>query len=367
MTERLPLVECDVLVEKHSHVQHVTLNRPQTLNAINLSMVRDLTAKLMIWRNDPQTSVITLKGAGEKAFCAGGDLKSITFSAREGGNYGQQFFKEEFTLNYIIGTYPKPLISILNGITFGGAAGLSVIGRFCVSTERSVFSMPECAIGLFPDVGSGYYLSRLPGNIGLFLGMTGHRLKGRDIQHVGLASHYIDYNQITLLEKNLENLSHPVTAEEVNNVLNEFQRKSDTNFTERFSLEQHKEQISKCFSGGSVEEIVESLRLDGSEWALKQLEHIKKMSPTSLKITFRLLKEGLKKTLAETLCTEYRLTQRCVADKDFHEGIRAAILDKDQSPRWEPATLEEVSQERIDYYFSPMGEEQELSLTKFVS
>ncbi|XP_059173608.1 3-hydroxyisobutyryl-CoA hydrolase, mitochondrial-like [Physella acuta] len=367
MTERAHYVDSDLLVQCQGHVKHVTLNRPHALNALNLSMVRDLTSNLLYWKNDPGTSVVTLMGAGDKAFCSGGDLKSITFSSKQGGNYGQQFFYEEFTLNHIIGTFPKPLISIMNGITFGGAAGLSVIGRFCVATEKTVFCMPECAIGLFPDVGSGYYLSRLPGNLGLFLGLTGHRLKGRDVVRAGLSSHYIDHAHIPLLEEALENLPHPVSMETVDKVLTAFQEKSETKFPDKFSLEEHRQQIEDCFTAESVEEIVENLQQDGSEWAMKQLSALDKMSPTSLKITFRLLKEGVNLSLSQSLCTEYRLTQRCVADLDFHEGIRAVILDKDHCPSWTPSTLEEVTEQKLDYYFSPLSHDKELILPETVS
>ncbi|GFR70213.1 3-hydroxyisobutyryl-CoA hydrolase, mitochondrial [Elysia marginata] len=190
----------DLVYTRQGHVQNVTLNRPHALNALNLEMVRELTPRLKVWARDHDTAVVTLRGSGDKAFCAGGDLKNITFSAQEGGNYGQVFFFEEFTLNYMIDMFPKPFISILNGLTFGGAAGLSVIGRFCVATEKTVFSMPECAIGLFPDVGSGYYLSRLSDNFGIFLALTGHRVKGRDLVRVGLASHYIDSAQVNIID-----------------------------------------------------------------------------------------------------------------------------------------------------------------------
>ncbi|BFZ22604.1 hypothetical protein BsWGS_25643 [Bradybaena similaris] len=362
MTQSSPCVEENLLFQKRGQVQHVIINRPSALNALNLSMIRDLTAKLKDCVHDPRTSVITIRGAGGKAFCAGGDLKSLTYSVKDGSNYGQQFFFEEFTLNYIIGTFPKPLISIMNGITFGGAAGLTVVGRFNVATDQSVFCMPECAIGLFPDVGSGYFLSRLPGNFGMFLGLTGHRLRGHEIVRAGLASHYIEHSQIPHLDSILETLQPPVSVDDINALLHEFQDMSAASIPESCTLEQHREQIARCFSGDSVEEIVSNLEHDRSPWALAQLSAIKKMSPTSLKITFRLLKEGLNKNLAETLKTEYRLTQRCVADKDFHEGIRATILDKDHKPRWSPDNLKDVTAEKVDYYFSPLSQGQELDL-----
>lgn len=355
-----------LVYERQGHAQHVTLNRPHALNALSLEMVRELTPRLKVWARDRDTAVVTLRGSGDRAFCAGGDLKNITFSAREGGNYGKEFFFEEFTLNYMIGVYPKPFISILNGLTFGGAAGLSVIGRFCVATEKTVFSMPECAIGLFPDVGSGYYLSRLSDNFGVFLALTGHRFKGRDLVRVGLASHYIDSSQIPEVETTLANLSWPVSMDDVDDLLENFQSASSTNFPESFSLEKHRKQISHCFAGKSVEEIVARLHEDGSSWALSQLETLSKMSPTALKVTLRLLQLGRSMNLAQTLQTEYRLTQRCVADRDFHEGIRAAILDKDRNPRWCPASLEEVTEERLDQYFAPFDNQRELILDESV-
>ncbi|GFO20264.1 3-hydroxyisobutyryl-coa hydrolase, mitochondrial [Plakobranchus ocellatus] len=351
-----------LLYRRQGKVQHVTLNRPKALNALSLEMVRDLTPRLKEWAHDPETAVVTLRGAGDKAFCAGGDLKNITFSAQAGGHYGKEYFFEEFQLDYMIGVYPKPLISICNGLTFGGAAGLSVIGRFCVATEKTVFSMPECFIGLFPDVGSGYYLSRLSDNLGVFLGLTGHRVKGRDLVRVGLASHYIDNSQIAELESALSNLPGVVSMEEVELLLDSFQAASSTNYPESFSLEPHRKQISHCFAGKSVEEILARLRQDGSSWALAQLDILSKMSPTALKISLRLLQHGCDMDLAQALQTEYRLTQRCVADRDFHEGIRAAILDKDHNPCWCPATLEEVTEERLEQYFSRFEDQEELIL-----
>uniref|UniRef100_A0A8C8DRF1 3-hydroxyisobutyryl-CoA hydrolase n=1 Tax=Oryzias sinensis TaxID=183150 RepID=A0A8C8DRF1_9TELE len=292
--------EPEVLLDKVGRAGVITMNRPKVLNALNLTMIRQILPQLKKWENDAETDIVIIKGAGGKAFCAGGDIRAVTEAGKVGDSLAQDFFREEYTLNNTIGSFKKPYIAFIGGITMGGGVGLSVHGRFRVATEKTLFAMPETAIGLFPDVGGGYFLPRLQGKLGLFLALTGFRLKGRDVQRAGVATHFVDSVKIPDLENELVDFKSPSDAE-----------------------------VTKVLS---------------------------KMSPTSLKITYRQLQAGATLSLQEVLVMEYRLSQACMRGCDFYEGVRAVLVDKDQSPKWNPSTLEEVSEQSVDECFSSLGE-----------
>uniref|UniRef100_A0A9J8BNX3 3-hydroxyisobutyryl-CoA hydrolase n=1 Tax=Cyprinus carpio carpio TaxID=630221 RepID=A0A9J8BNX3_CYPCA len=316
----------EVLFEKVGNAGVITLNRPKALNALNLTMIRHIYPQLKKWDKDSETDLVIIKGAGDKAFCAGGDIRAITEAGKAGDSLTQDLFREEYILNNTIGTYQKPYVALIDGITMGGGVGLSIHGRFRVATEKTLFAMPETGIGLFPDVGGGYFLPRLQGKLGLFLALTGFRLKGRDVQRVGLATHFVQSD------------------------------KSCLDAEKPFVLQEQTEAIDRLFSAGSVEEIMENLKKDGSAFALKQTETLAKMSPTSLKLTFRQIQEGERMSLQEVLVMEYRLSQACMRGNDFYEGVRAVLIDKDQSPKWKPSTLSGVSEQAIEECFSSLGE-----------
>lgn len=239
----------------------IILNRPKALNAINLDMVRKIYKHLK--KCETTKSLVIIKGTGEKAFCAGGDVRAVVESGPS--EESKSFFREEYTTNALIGNYTIPYIALIDGITMGGGVGLSVHGKYRVATERTLFAMPETAIGLFPDVGGSYFLPRLQGKLGLYLGLTGVRLKGEDVLKAGIATHYCDSSKIAELETALLNCPD---ADEVPDILNKFNNPS----TKPFALEPHLDQINKCFTGESVEEIIENLKSDGSEWATKTKE-----------------------------------------------------------------------------------------------
>ncbi|CAG5865966.1 unnamed protein product [Menidia menidia] len=348
-------VEPEVLLEKVGRAGVITLNRPKVLNALNLTMIRQIYPQLKKWENDSETDLVIIKGTGGKAFCAGGDIRAVTEAGKTGDSLAQDFFREEYILNNAIGTYRKVYIAIIDGITMGGGVGLSVHGRFRVATEKTLFAMPETAIGLFPDVGGGYFLPRLKGKLGLFLALTGFRLRGRDVQRAGIATHFVESKKVPDLEKEILNLKSPSDSE-VSRVLEFFQDQSSLDSGKPFVLDKHVSDIDRLFSSTSVEGIVQNLRADGSEFAQKQAEILSKMSPTSLKITHRQLEEGGALSLQEVLVMEYRLTQACMRGFDFYEGVRAVLVDKDQSPKWKPATLEEVSDRSVAEGFSSLGE-----------
>ncbi|XP_060784998.1 3-hydroxyisobutyryl-CoA hydrolase, mitochondrial isoform X2 [Neoarius graeffei] len=348
-------VSSEVLFEKVENAGVITLNRPKVLNALNLSMIRLIYPQLKKWENDSETALVLIKGTGDKAFCAGGDIKGLQEAGKAGDSLRKVFFHEEYTLNNAIGTFRKPYVALIDGITMGAGVGLSVHGHFRVATEKTVFAMPETAIGLFPDVGGGYFLPRLQGKLGLFLGLTGFRLKGRDVQRSGVATHFVQSEKISALEKDLAGLKSP-SAHDVTALLDFYQEQSTLDAEKPFVLQQHTEAIDRLFQGNSVEEILEKLQKDQSAFAQKQVETLLKMSPTSLKLTFRQLQAGASLSLQEVLVMEYRLSQACMRGHDFYEGVRAVLIDKDQSPKWKPAALAEVSEQYVEESFASLGD-----------
>ncbi|XP_071384496.1 3-hydroxyisobutyryl-CoA hydrolase, mitochondrial isoform X1 [Centroberyx affinis] len=345
----------EVLLENVGNAGVITLNRPKVLNALNLPMIRHIYPQLKKWEKDDETDIVIIKGAGGKAFCAGGDIRVVTEAGKVGDPLAQDFFHEEYLLNSVIGNYKKPYIALIDGITMGGGVGLSVHGRFRVATEKTLFAMPETAIGLFPDVGGGYFLPRLQGKLGLFLALTGFRLKGRDVQRAGVASHFVESQKIPALEKELVDLKSP-SAEDVSRVLDSYQNQSSLDAQKPFVLEEHRADIDRLFSSSSVEGILQNLKTDGSPFAKKQAEILSRMSPTSLKITYKQLQAGASLSLQDVLVMEYRLSQACLRGCDFYEGVRALLVDKDQSPKWNPSSLEEVSDQSVEECFSSLGE-----------
>ncbi|XP_053452658.1 3-hydroxyisobutyryl-CoA hydrolase, mitochondrial isoform X1 [Nycticebus coucang] len=344
----------DVLLERKGCAGVITLNRPKFLNALTLNMIRQIYPQLKKWEQDPETFLIIIKGTGGKAFCAGGDVRVISEAGKAKEKMAQDFFREEYMLNNAIDSCQKPYVALIHGITMGGGVGVSVHGQFRVATEKSLFAMPETAIGLFPDVGGGYFLPRLQGKLGYFLALTGFRLKGRDVYRAGIATHFVDSEKLDMLEDDLLALKSPSTAN-IEAVLETYHTQSKIDQGKSFILEEHMDKINSCFSANTVEQIIENLQQDGSSFALEQLKVINKMSPTSLKITLRQLMEGSSKNLQEVLTMEYRLSQACLEGHDFHEGVRAVLIDKDQSPKWKPAALEEVTDEDVNNHFKSLG------------
>lgn len=346
----------EIIIQEEGSKRILTLNRPKALNALNLSMVREIYSPLKKWDGAGDVNMVILKGSGDKAFCAGGDIVAVTKSAKEAANGGtstvhKDFFREEYRLNHLIGTLSKTFIAFIDGIVMGGGCGLSVNGQFRVGTERTMLAMPETALGLFPDVGGSYFLSRLKDNLGLYLALTGYRLYGADAYHAGLATHYVASSRLEDLQTKLLSMER-VTHEKVDTLIREF---APSNIP-KFSLEAHLPVIKKTFHAKSVEEIFENLRAENSEWSKEQLKTLSKMSPTSLKITFKQLEHGAKMSFKEVFTMEYRLSQRCFEDHDIYEGCRAILIDKDRNPKWKPEKLENVTDNVIERYFAPLGQ-----------
>jgi len=350
--------EPDVLLETINNVGVITLNRAKALNALNLNMVRLMQPQLEQWKAEG-IGLILIKGVGGKAFCAGGDIRSLTDSVASGGTLHEEFFKEEYILNHTIATLPIPYVAFINGITMGGGVGLSVHGRFRLATEKTLFAMPETGIGLIPDVGGGFFLPRLQGQLGMFLALTGFRLKGRDVQRAGVATHFCESSKMPEVEQELMSLANP-SDKAVAAVLDAHHSACKLDEDKPFVLQEHIATIDDAFAASTVEQILQNLENNGSPWALKQVETIRKMSPTSLKISLEQLRRGANLSLADVLTMEYRLSQSCMHDHDFTEGVRAVLVDKDNSPSWKPTTLAEVTQDTIEDYFKPLPKEKEL-------
>lgn len=346
-------MEAEILFEEKGGIGLITLNRPMALNALTLGMIREMDPKLQAWEQDDSIKAVVIKGAGEKAFCAGGDVRAVWEAGREGGNLTKEFFYEEYVLNRRIHTFPKPYVALLDGITMGGGVGLSVHGSHRIVSERLMFAMPETAIGLFPDVGGSWFLNKCPGESGMYLALTGARLKAADAMAVGIATEYVPSEQIEELELTLS--SADWSAGDAQTIIDDIvasfaQDAGEAAIAENFGV------IDRCFGRDSVEEIVAALEDDGGDFAAETLKFLSKKSPTSMKLSFKQLREGRKLSFDDCMTMEYRLSQACMAGNDFYEGIRAVLVDKDHAPKWKPERLEDVSDASIDAAFEALGD-----------
>ena len=349
----------DILFGRAGGLATVTLNRPQALNAFTLGMYRRLDPMLRQWADDPSVHAVLVCGAEGRAFCAGGDIRAIYDAGK--GLAGDppltaDFFREEYQLLRRIHHYRKPYIAIIDGITMGGGAGISVNGAWRVATERTMFAMPETGIGLFPDVGATRFLNLCPGHVGRYLGLTGVRVGPADALYCGFATHFVPRERVPAL---VEALAAAAQAGEVEATLAAFHQGPGAP-----PLAAQRDAIDRCFAGDTVEAILAALAdiaekgdVD-ADWAAATRAGLLAKSPTSLKITLRQLRTGAGYDLEAALALEYRLTQHVMRGHDFYEGVRAALVDKDQQPQWRPATLAEVTEAITDSYFTPLGEDE---------
>lgn len=340
--------ENEILFDQDGGAALITLNRPKALNALTHEMVEDMHPRLKGWADDESVRVVIVRGAGDRAFCAGGDIRKLYDEGLAGGQYPYDFYHDEYRLNVDIHYYAKPYISFLNGIVMGGGCGVSIPGSHRVATENITFAMPETGIGLFPDVGGSFFLSRCPGRIGIYLALTGARLKSADAVYAGVADAYVPAEKLDALQAALASADIN-THDDATAVIAGFAEDAGEG-----SLAQHRAEIDRLFAGDSVEEILSALDADGSEWAAKQASIVRSKSPTSLKIAHRQVTEGAQKDFRDCMRMEWRMVNRIIAAKDFYEGTRATVIDKDGAPKWVPASLDEVSQDIVDGYFAPL-------------
>lgn len=351
------LSNSEIELTKKNQVGYILLNRPKQLNAMNLSMVKQMQKQIEHCENDKDIKCIMVKGSGETAFCAGGDVKTIRDNCISGSrSKAMEFFREEYKLNYQIANCKKPYIALINGVTMGGGVGISIHGKYRVASEKTTFAMPETAIGFFADVGGTYFLSRLRDNMGIYLVLTGNRLKGIDTRHVGIATHYVSQSNYKSFEDALCSSTEPLTERKVDEILAKF----NENVPNSPGFDTSK--IKTIFDPDRLEDIIHLLKADNSEWAQNQLKLLSKMSPTSLKVAVRQLKVGKTLSLKECLELEYQLCLRFTMGSDFVEGVRALLVDKDNKPSWMPKKIEQVDQPTIEWYFSPQKEDDKLVL-----
>ena len=330
-----------IIARKQGRAGRLTLNRPKALHSLNAEMCKLMTQALLDWQADDAVELIVVDHMPDtRGFCAGGDVRMLQESGKEDGREAQDFFAAEYRLNTLIKEYPKPYVAIQDGVTMGGGVGISVHGSHRVATPNTTFAMPESGIGLFPDVGGGWFLPRLDGELGQWLALTGARLKGEDVLAVGVSTHFSpDASGLSdkLCDKGLAALDGLRTEAEG-------------------SFFPHREEIDRCFGEARVEDILACLR-SGSDWAKAQAETLETKSPLTLKVAHRQLREGgAMSDFRENMRMEYRIGARMVCTANFIEGVRAVLVDRDNKPAWIPATLDAVSEAEVARFFEPLGE-----------
>ncbi len=346
--------EAEILFEQRDRLGLITLNRPQALNALTYGMVGALDAQLDVWAGDDSIAVVAIRGAGERAFAAGGDIRAL-YDAGQGGATGARnfrFFADEYRLNTRIKRYPKPYIAVMDGIVMGGGVGVSIHGMRRIAGDRTVFAMPETGIGLFPDVGGTYFLPRLPGEVGMWLGLTGARLKTPDAVACGICDFHVPSPEMDELFDALAriDIGDREPQEAIDWIIESFARVPAGETV----LHQHGERIDRCFGAGDVDAVIEELRHEDDSWTGEQLSAIGTKSPTSTRIAYRQIREGAGLGFEDCMRLEYRLARYCMTHPDFYEGVRATILDKDGAPKWSPPTLADVTDPMIDEAFAPL-------------
>ncbi|WP_304070169.1 enoyl-CoA hydratase/isomerase family protein [Maricaulis maris] len=341
----------EIIARKIGRIGRITLNRPKALNALTHGMCLAMIEALQAWRNDDEVQVIVVDGAGEKGFCAGGDILQLHNSGKAGDDKAWLFWRDEYQLNTLIHHYPKPYVALIDGITMGGGVGVSVHGSHRVAGDRTMLAMPETGIGFHPDVGGAYFLPRLAGEIGPWMGLTGARLKAPDCVAAGLATHYCPSGQYDALIEALE--SADLTGEDALEVLlEEFSGDpGDSDLSVTGGL------IDAAFAGDSVDDILARIEAAGDPWSAKQAKILGTKSPTALKLTLACLRKGGDLSFEDVMRQDLRVSSWCLTGTDFYEGVRAVIIDKDQAPKWAPAAADS----EIEKAFAPLDAAHEMS------
>jgi len=334
-----------VIDRVEGNVGRLSLNRPKAIHALDLDMVLKMTASLIEWLHRDDIEAVLIDHHEGRGFCAGGDVVSIAQSAKGTGKAARDFFFNEYRLNHLLFTYPKPTVVFMDGITMGGGVGISRPCRYRVATDRTMFAMPETSIGLFPDVGGGWHLSRLLGRLPQYLALTGARLDGADCFALGLATHYVAHEDVDQLKADIArdpdridaHLAHAQAA------------------PPPARIKEDRDKICRLFAADTLEGVLATLDADGSEWAAKTAANLRTKSPMSCKVSLRLLEEGAKmRDFAGEMGMEYALVAHVAAWPDLAEGVRALLIDKDNAPKWTPPTPEEVTTEMVDAMFAPL-------------
>ena len=345
-------LDTHVQSEVRNHIGHLTLNRPSGLNALTLDMVRSLQAQLDAWAADPQVHAVVLRGAGEKGFCAGGDIRSLHESFKNGDTLHQDFFVEEYALDICIHHYRKPVLALMDGFTLGGGMGLAQGADLRVVTERSRLAMPETGIGYFPDVGGSYFLPRIPGELGIYLGVSGVQIQAADALYCGLANWYLDSSKLSTLDERLDHLAwsqHPLKD------LQGLLAKLGVQHLANPPLATLRPAIDHFFALADLPSMIEQLRqvtvANSHEWAAKTADLLESRSPLAMAVTLEMLRRGRHLGLEACFAMELHLDRQWFEHGDLIEGVRALLIDKDKQPKWNPATLAELKPARVAQFF----------------
>ena len=338
----------EVQFDHQGALARITLNRPRSLNALTLGTCELMLAQLRAWSGDNRVKAVVVRGAGDQAFSAGGDVIKLYEEGRAGRTYPFTFWRTEYRLDAFTRRFPKPYIALMDGIVMGGGVGISIHGSERIVTDRTVFAMPETGLGLFPDVGGSYFLPRLPGYTGIFLGLTGRRLTGAECMSLGIGTALVRNDRLADLQSALA-AATTLDAAEIRTIVAGFSEAPGD-----APILQERNAIDRHFRYDTVEAIIASLAADGGPWALAQRDILARKSPTALKITLKQLRTGAKLTFEDCMRLEWRLANRIVVGHDFYEGVRALLLDKDHRPVWRPASLAEVTRADVDAYFAPL-------------
>lgn len=340
----------DVLISTEAGIGRLRLNRPRAIHALTREMCEAMSEALLAWRSDPAVKAVVIDHAEGRGFCAGGDVVMLARSGAADGSDARDFFHAEYRLNHLLFTYPKPTVALMDGITMGGGVGISLPCKIRVATENTRLAMPETGIGLFPDVGGGWYLSRLPGRVGQFMALTGARLDGAECKYLGLATHHVEQASLPELCERIARA--PGRA---NGTIGSF-----TVPLPDARIEKNLPAIARTFASDRLEDVIAALEGEDSPWADSELATLKSKSPLSCKVSLRLLAEGAARaSFAEEMAAEYALACRVVGTHDFKEGVRALLIDKTGDPDWQPASAEGVSDEQLDALFAPLAPEQQ--------
>ena len=335
----------DVITEVDNEVGRIRLNRPQAIHALTRAMCSDMIAALLEWRGDGKVKAVVIDHAEGRGFCAGGDVRMIAESGAGDGAEARAFFHEDYRLNHLLFTYAKPTVAFMDGITMGGGVGIAQPCEFRVATENTRFAMPETAIGLFPDVGGGWYLPRLSGRVGQYIALTGARLDGADCLYLGIATHYVPAAALDEVKDRIA--EHP---ERIGGILGEASVSPP-----EAKIAEHFGQINKAFASDRLEDIYEALAGANTVWAQSELATLRTKSPQACKVSLRLLADGAKMAdFADEMRQEYAVASKVVQRHDFIEGVRAVLVDKDNRPCWDPARPEDVTDHMIDTIFAPL-------------
>lgn len=356
-TPSMDAMQNDVLAEVRNHIGHLTLNRPAGLNAITLDMVRLLQQQLDAWASDADVHAVVLRGAGEKAFCAGGDIRSLYDSYKSGDTLHEDFFVEEYALDLTIHHYRKPVLALMDGFVLGGGMGLVQGADLRVVTEKSRLAMPEVAIGYFPDVGGSYFLPRIPGELGIYLGVSGVQIRAADALYCGLADWYLDSSKLALLDDKLDQMEWQDTPlKSLQNLL----AKHAVQTLPDAPLQALRPAIDHFFALPDVPSMIEQLRAvtvaDSHEWAVTTADLLETRSPLAMAVTLEMLRRGRHLSLENCFALELHLDRQWFARGDLIEGVRALLIDKDKSPRWNPPTVAELDAAQVARYFHGFDE-----------